>query len=53
MAEMNDDGHVFEDMTPESPGKISSEDWGQPARWQRPSDFLIITQGRTGAEEDV
>ena len=31
MAEIKDDDHLFEDMTPESPGtinRISLEDWG-------------------------
>jgi len=50
MAEMNDDNHLFKDMTPESPGENIIRRLGL-ASW--PSDFLIITQGPIGAEESV
>ena len=46
MADLHDDDHLFEDMSPESPGTIRRNivrRLGLTSRWQRPSDLLIIT----------
>ena len=46
MADLHDDDHLFEDMSPESPGTIGRNivrRLGLASRWQRPSDLLIKT----------